>query len=167
MKLLSSIPRLEAVAQIIGRQNERFVPSQSSASVKDRDPIAAGVQVLKVAIEFDRLLGRGLAPRDAVAALFKRPNDCDPAIVKCLESIDLPETEMELRAVPVRDLTTQMILDEDVRAKNGSLIVTKGQAITYALLERLQNFRSNGAIADQLRVRVPRLQSPKELSVRP
>jgi hypothetical protein len=129
------------------------------------NPVAAGAQVLKVAIHFDRLLGRGVAPPEAIAKLNSMQGECDPTIVKHLAFIDLPEAEMEIRVVPFRDLTTQMILDEDVRAKNGSLIVTKGQAITFALLERLRNFSSNGAIGAQLRVRVPRLAPEPNTSI--
>ena len=45
-----------------------------------------------------------------------------------------------------------MILDDDVHALNGILLVARGQEVTHALIERLANFRRLIGIADPVRV---------------
>jgi CheY-like chemotaxis protein len=154
-RLLANIPRLETIAQMIGRQFEPCSPGEMAARWRPQDPVFVGAQVLKVAAEFERMLGHVKGPRAAVAHLAAHPEKWPPQIVTALQNIELPATECELRVVELHELRTRMILDEHVRASNGLLLVTKGQEVTFALLERLRNFAANGAIPSRLRVLVP------------
>src|SRR5579863_6159002 len=57
-QLLSNIPRLEAVARMIAKQDS--APPYSSAGVDlKQDPVALGAQILRVAIAYDQLLSSG------------------------------------------------------------------------------------------------------------
>lgn len=62
------------------------------------------------------------------------------------------KTPLEIQAVVVADLTTQMILAEDVTAMDGTLLVGKGQEVTELLRERLKNFARGSTIEEPIRV---------------
>jgi hypothetical protein len=62
---------------------------------------------------------------------------------------------MESRRVPTLKLATGMVLDQDIRNKEGMLMVAKGQEITSAVLIKLENFAKAGLIAKEVQALVP------------
>ena len=63
--------------------------------------------------------------------------------------------KMELHKVPVAKLCTGMILQQEVRNRDGLLIVARGQEVTHSLLMRLQNFSRARLIDNEIMVSVP------------
>ena len=59
----------------------------------------------------------------------------------------------------VRELHVGMVIDEDVYASSGTLIVARGNEISVSMLERLARAAGSGAISPSVQVRVP---PPKE-----
>jgi len=53
-------------------------------------------------------------------------------------------------------MTVGMILDEDLRAPAGMLLVARDQEITYPLLVRIRNFCQKVPMTHKIRVRVAR-----------
>jgi response regulator RpfG family c-di-GMP phosphodiesterase len=153
--LLAKIPRLEQVAEMIARQHDVPEVSKPPVPPRDRDAVTVGAQILKTALDFDRLITGGMARQLAVKQLRERADQYDPVITASLEHVELCKIESETRVVETSALETHMILDEDVRSQSGMLLVTKGQEVTYPLLERLRNFALNNAIPPRLRVRLP------------
>jgi response regulator RpfG family c-di-GMP phosphodiesterase len=83
--LLHQDPRLHAVSLIIGRQHQAF---------EDRpklDPtqymIALGSEMLRAAIDFDRLIGSGLGPDAAIAEMRRNESEYSPGVFKALQRI--------------------------------------------------------------------------------
>lgn len=153
-RLLASIPRLEAVAGMIEGQNRGFVPEPGFSY--QSDPVKTGAALLHVAIDFDDRLGRGLTADQALAELRHR-GDYDPTMLAALENIHILENQLELRLVRVSELRLHMILDADVRARTGILLVARGQDVTYSVIECLRNFASRVGVQEPLRVLVPRV----------
>ncbi len=144
--LLSHIPRLESVAQIVGQQN-------------DESPEApVEVRLLRLAIEFDRLRQQGLDDVAAVTHLRTRPQPCDPKLLAALESVLRVEDHFEPRAVMAADLQCQMLLARDVCTRDGTLLVPRGQEVTLGLRQRLVNFAAGGQLEGPIHVlvRIPR-----------
>ena len=161
-ELLVNIPRLDSVAHIIARQMEPFSRNSSTNPPKDRDVVSLGGQILKVALDFDQLISRGMSIEEAVGELQKRPGECDPLIVAALENIEVVPPEMAVRNVALRELQIRMIFDEDVRTAAGTLVVAKGQEVTFPVLEHLRRFAQTAQIAEPVRVLVPHYPSEEK-----
>ena len=143
--LVANIPRLGDVALIIANQRTPF-----SAGTD----VPRGAHILCVALDFDVLTWRGLSEPDAILALRERTGQYDPEILGALEELVGFAEAYAPREVALNELTTQMILAEDVRADNGALLVSKGQEVTTSIRQRLMNFARNGRLKAPTRMLV-------------
>ena len=48
-----------------------------------------------------------------------------------------------------------MVLDEEVRAKNGNVLLAKGRHLNVAVIEGLKNWHRGVGIIEPIRVRIP------------
>jgi len=163
-RLIVNIPHLEDIARMIARQHEPMQQADLSPSLQPLDPVAVGAQILKAALEFDRLVAHGEQPEAAVRQLAERPDDYAPHIVAALEDVPVRPPNSLPRALPVRELDAHMVLDEDVHAANGNLLVTRGQELTFPILERLRRWTHGVGVKEPIRVLVPRYGSREELA---
>jgi len=153
-KLIANIPRLEEVAHMIARQQEPFSWSPSTAPPRDRDPVALGGQILKVALDLDLLLTRepGQTRGKRILKRLDDPEVYDPAVVAALASLEVQPTASQIKVLDVGKLRVDMVLDQDVRAKNGTLLVTRGQEVSFAMLTRLRRWAQGVGIEEPIRV---------------
>ena len=152
--LLRHIPRLEPVAAMIARQQQPC--GHNRKPVEQLDPVTLGARMLKVVLDFDQLIVRGMSHSRAVAELQHHPEVYDPTLVATLQDIEVASTRMEIQLVTVRDLFPGMILDEDVRSKTGVLVIAKGHEVTCALMQRLRSYAHKIELIEPFRVLVPR-----------
>ena len=82
--LLSNIPRLEGVARIVEYQQQNFAASSGAGSDLFGERIPIGARILKVALEYDALIGSGVTRDAALAVLQRRDGIYDPAAVGAL-----------------------------------------------------------------------------------
>jgi CheY-like chemotaxis protein len=151
-QLIVNIPRLDTIATMITRQHNP--PTEKIiCNPEDKDALAvAGAQILKVVVDFDLLLGRGLSPENSCAKLESKPQIYPSYIVQEIHHIDIPMTEKTSRMVDIGELRNGMILAEDIQSKNGILVVGKNQQINNTLRLKLKNFSQQKMISDQIRV---------------
>ena len=147
MRLLAEIPRLEPVAWMIGQQLTQIIPS----TIQDLPPqyvneTVLGAKILKLAVAFDDLRLKPLSEEYAIARLRQRDAEFSRDLVDALMGLKPQGGRVELRRVPVARLATGMLLDQEVRNKQGLLLVAKGQEITNAVLVKLKNFSQAGLI---------------------
>jgi response regulator RpfG family c-di-GMP phosphodiesterase len=165
-ELLSPIPRLELVAAMIaGQQGQppgkaRQPPSAAS------EPGEVGAHLLKIAVEFDQLLLHGTSAKEALEKLKSRPEEFQPAAVAALETLSTESVPLITREISVREMSTGMILDEDLRLSNGMLMVARNQEITYPLLVRIRNFHQKSPVPGKIRVKVPKRPAPQNLEMK-
>ena len=154
--LLCKIPRLEEVAEIVAHQGLR-----SDDPALDALPRAVqlGARALSGALAFDELVVRGGSPESAASNLTRDAGRFDPRVLKLLGTAKLPGHEEVVRRMSVRELHVGMVIDEDVYASSGTLIVARGNEISVSMLERLARAAGSGAISPSVQVRVP---PPKE-----
>lgn len=62
---------------------------------------------------------------------------------------------VEIQMIRTFDLRPKMILDEDIRAKNGLLVIARGQEITYSVMEILTRYANGVGLKEPFRVLVP------------
>ncbi len=139
-KLLQHIPRLERVAAMIELQLKPFREYRETPSTQDQRIIWTGAQILKAVLDYDQLVFLGKGHREACRLMRAREGEYNPNLLMILENQKLRETEGPIKLVRVDQLAAGMVLERDVVAKNGLLLASKGQEVTFALKERLQNF---------------------------
>lgn len=138
-RLLASIPRLEAVRQIIRNQQ---VPYARCRYGEPRSPIALGGQMLRVATALERLEAGGVARRNALGALARDVEDYDPELLACfIEDAADDGSPSQPTPVAAADLQVGWRIEEDVYDGSGRLIISRGYVVTESLLERLANWR--------------------------
>lgn len=153
--LIKNIPRLKEVARIIAYQEKRYDGAGFPEDEVHGDEIPLGARILKVALDFDTLESANMAPEEILHTLQKRDGWYDPAILREFASALGIAYWGRMRAVGLKDLRTNMIVAEDVRAEGGMLLLARGQEITDTLLRRLRNIAAVTRIDEPLYVYLP------------
>jgi CheY-like chemotaxis protein len=148
-ELVRNIPRLEQIAAVIAAQDRPLGPASPA------DETALHARVLKTLIEFDKQMLLGQEPDSAAYQLGKRPDLADGQLVKILADLPLRPGGMEQRFCRIHELDGRMILAQDVRARNGRLLVASGVEVTAPLRMHLARWARKIGIEEPIRVSVP------------
>ncbi|MCK4358789.1 MAG: hypothetical protein KAW92_08595, partial [Candidatus Cloacimonetes bacterium] len=142
-------------SQMIGSQQKHFKEYKDESSInKDQKTISIGAQILKVALDLDILMVRGKSLHVAVSRLGKKPDEYNPIVLKAVENIPIHKFDRVAKMIEVKNLRNSMIIDEDVKAKSGVLLVSKGQLVTNTVLELLRSFSQGIGVTEPFRVLV-------------
>lgn len=160
--LVSNIPRLREVAEIIAYQEKRYDGGGLPPDGTSGERIPYGARVLKVALDFDTLeaLYRHRRPDDnAVALALERMRDrtgwYDSEILGALESLATMPDGFEPRLVPMEELLAGMLLDEDVFDLKGELALGRGLELNTVSIRRLASLAAITGRKTRWRVLVP------------
>ena len=144
-KLLSHIPRLETVMEIL----------TASRDVKSDLPeglAKLGADILRLVIEYDSLIAQGHPIDRAIAAIRAQMQRHDSKLVERLEAqVGALSEVQKLTEVAVGDVTPGMVFMDDLRTHIGTLLVPKGFEVTETFLERARNF-GPGILQERVRV---------------
>jgi response regulator RpfG family c-di-GMP phosphodiesterase len=147
--LLSKIPRLDKVAEMVLRQAVGW-----SGDRGIDDPIKIGGQMLKVALDFDQHLTQGKAVADAIDGMQNRL-DYHPALKEALRQIQAIESNSETFRVSISQLEPGMVTSKPVFAKNGLLLVGAGQEMAESAIARINGFARTLGVIEPITVTVP------------
>jgi CheY-like chemotaxis protein len=147
-QLLGNIPRLEGVRAILAAVARPARPAPAAPVSADE----RAAQVLRLATEFDDLESQGKSPQLAVD-LLRASNAGYPArLLAALEAArGSAAHRMNVREVPLGALAVGMVFVEDVKLKNGALLVARGYQVTPGFLARVRHF-DPGTVKEPLRV---------------
>jgi len=148
-RMVSQIPRLEKVTEIIINQLTEY---QDYSDDVEED-VALGGQILKVAIEYDLFRQQDIKHSAALDMMRRRKGWYNPVILDHVAKFKPSERKVEIKNVRFRNIVVGMIVDEDVMAKNGTLLIPKDQKITWSIIESLTNFVRHVGIEEPIRVR--------------
>jgi DNA-binding response OmpR family regulator len=149
-RLLSDIPRLEVVAEMIrGQQRPEAEPSVM-------EPSRQGAHMLHLALELDRRIYRGVTYSSALAEL-KSLGRFDGRMLHALRSYSPTRAMFEVRRLAIRELRAGMVLENDVLSNGGNLILKAETILTKTWIERLENFATALGAQKLIDVRIPRL----------
>lgn len=152
-EMLSRIPRMEAIAQMIAGQNNSN-PVVEAKGLQERQEIEFGIQLLRVGLAFEKYLARGHGKEDAIIRVKASLRDVDSSILRSLEDF-APAVPMLACECAVSELSLGMILKDDLYNSNGLLLVAKGQELTFQWLERLKSFAQRRVIDRKVSVWIP------------
>ncbi len=146
--LLEHIPRLEHVAEMIGRQHE----CHDACACPDKHRIA---RMLKIATDYDLLESRGMAPADIVQRMTTDGGCYDPALLYALGRSVGRETDYALRRVTVAELAEGMVLEEGIVSEQGLLLLSKGTEVNASAILRMVTAAQSFQVVEPFAVRVP------------
>jgi CheY-like chemotaxis protein len=147
-RLLSEIPRFEEIAEMIKLQTGGPFAAPS-------DDVRRGGAMLRIAFQVERLTAQGKTLSDTIVELERKLPAAEHAFVKALSDFRNAEGSTTVRALSVAQMTSEMILEEDVRTTNGVVVIPKGRELSMVLIERLFKFSRAGTLVEPIRVRVP------------
>ncbi len=155
--LIARIPRMETVAQIIANQNRRINDDvELKARTDETDDATLGARILKVVLDFDKMLDAGNLPHQAFKELSTRIGWYDQIVLNLLkELIDKAVEEFVSIEVNVSKLKPGMILNKPIYSNRNALLLSAGQDVTQPLILRLINFAGTGMIPETVHVSVP------------
>lgn len=153
-KLLANIPRLETVAMMIAEQDQSYREFAGLPEIEDpvEQTILTGGQVLHVAIDFDQLVFCEYSEEAALDEMEKRNREYNPEILAALREFIDSQLEQVVKKVSFMELKAGMILSEDVLTKTGVLVASKGQEVSYAVMQRLRNFYNTIGVVEPIEV---------------
>jgi hypothetical protein len=126
--LLSSIPRLGPVRDIIGALNGNGGPP--------------GAHALRLAMELDSLEARGICGRDALVILKSSGPYYDPNVLDAARRVCQREQAWGVPSeVSVEELHSGTVVAEDIRKHDGVLIVPRGVALSCSVIAHIGRFR--------------------------
>ncbi|MFU2208517.1 HD domain-containing phosphohydrolase [Solidesulfovibrio sp. C21] len=160
--LISNIPRLREVAEIIAYQEKRFDGGGLPPDAASGEHIPYGARILKVALDFDTLeamyrhKGR---EAETVALSLSRMRDrlgwYDPEVLDALESLATLPDGFEPRLAADGELAPGMLLDQDVLDLKGELVLGRGLELNTMSIRRLTDLGANLGRKPRWRVLVP------------
>jgi hypothetical protein len=152
--LISKIPRLKGVAEIIAYQQKCFDGSGTPADGKKGDQIPFGSRVLKLVIDVVQLISSEKSTDDVLASIRDRKGWYDPSLVDALTVV--LDVDYVIKSVGIKHLEENMILDENVVTQSGDLLLARGHEVTSSLRERLTTVATTcGGVREPIRVRCP------------
>lgn len=150
--LLSKIPRLEPIAWMIEHQN-RPVTDDEEVEVGE---MRQGAEILRMILTYEQAIHRGASRTEAAHQLSRLNRNFSPEFFEALVTLDPNAEESEIRKCKIEDLVPGMIIQQEVRAVSGTLLVSKGQEVTPAVIWRLKNFHIRRAIGNDVTVSLPK-----------
>jgi response regulator RpfG family c-di-GMP phosphodiesterase len=162
-QLLAPIPRLEPVREILNLQDARFDPAiaagpgpgaaPAGAAKKSGAALPLGARMLKLALDFDVLEAQGQTPRQALDAMRARRGTYDPEILEAFAALaGGAGAEPVVQELAVTALRPGLVFVDDVRTRDGSLLIARGHEITQGLLDRIRNFAKSVGVREPLKV---------------
>ena len=156
-ELIGKIPRLENVAKIIAYQEKGYDGSGVPKDGTKGEDIPLGARILKASIDFDTFKLRYEKDRKAFEMMKLQGSLYDPRILEVLKEmiIGIEKEEITQLELTIDELKEGMLLAEDVRTKKGQLLITKGNTVSNALIERLKNFATSVGVKEPIVVYAP------------
>jgi len=148
--LLSKIPRLEPIAWMIEHQNG---PIPADSGPEDAD-IRRGAEILRLILAYEDLIHKGSSRNETVHRLARLNPKFSPEFFDALVALDPHAEDGEAKTCRIEDLAPGMIVQQDVRAVDGTLIISKGQEVTSTVIFKLKNLHARRAISGTMTISI-------------
>ncbi len=151
--LVSTIPRLERVAEAIGWHLARYDGEGSGVDVPLGDNLPLAARILRLAADFDAGMSQRPSVQATISALRADAGAYDPHVLAALVTChDVPDTQGPPRDVDVDDLVPGMVVFDDVYTTESVLLISRGTEVTDALILRIENYARQKRVERQIRV---------------
>jgi response regulator RpfG family c-di-GMP phosphodiesterase len=155
-KFLENIPRIGAIPLIIRDQQKNYCDFQKDSQSKTiLRQAELGAQILKVALDYDVIIHQGENHMQVINTMAEYTRKYNPAVVQALGKEAILGDEFAAERIVVKNAILGMIANEDIYAKDGSIVVPKSQEFSLPVLERLQLMSRTVGIYEPFRVLLP------------
>jgi CheY-like chemotaxis protein len=149
-KLLEKIPRFKSIAHMVKDQQVPFERFEDVDSIQDRPEGETGAQMLKVAVDFQRLLNGGHSVEKAFDHLSHGVRTYNPDIVSALRGYFGEEKSKPVEWVKIDALSPGMTIGKDVYTVRDVLFASVGEVLDHFWIGRFKNYHANGLIKDEV-----------------
>jgi ActR/RegA family two-component response regulator len=149
--LLSKIPRLEPIAWMIEHQNGPLPPEGGP----EKADIRRGAEILRLILAYEDSIHKGSSRNETVHRLARLNPKFSPEFFNALVSLDPHAEEQELSTCRIEELAPGMIIQQEIQAVDGCLVISKGQEVTFTVISKLKNLLARRAISNNITVSVP------------
>ena len=154
--LLSNIPRLERVAEIVYYQQKHFDGTGFPADDVAGEDIPLESRILKILVDLEAAQARGVVRTDALQHMADLQGVYDPVILQlvpiALGTAESASAGSELVEVMLNGLQPGHILVSDIETVDGKLLFAAGHRITLPVKERLLNYHQITRIREPVQV---------------
>lgn len=154
-RLIGGIPRLEPVAEVIAGQMQRPDLAGVGQIAGHWDSRTLGLTVLRAATELDALITGGTRPAVALQKLVESWPELPELIADALRHAQIASGDAIVRSITLAELAPGMVLDEDLKSRNGIRLVPQGHEVTQTVMVRLRSVAAGVGIQEPFRVRIP------------
>ncbi|WP_419779894.1 HD domain-containing phosphohydrolase [Maridesulfovibrio sp.] len=153
--LISKLPKLETIAEMIAYQLKGFDGSGTPRDKVEGEAIPLGGRILRVALDYDLYLNLYNNPRQAFAKMEEQVQVYDPELLYYLEGMLGVEARYEVKVLRRNELQSGMILYEDIVSAKGALLLRKSLELDKDKIDRIQMFADKVGIVEPISVLVP------------
>jgi response regulator RpfG family c-di-GMP phosphodiesterase len=157
-KLVANIPRMGGVAKAIAYQEKNFDGGGFPVDAVRGKDIPIGARILRVLLDFDRLVSSGLIKSEAYKTIKQGAGVYDPDVVVAFGEVLGEEGKHVVVQVPVAKLREKMILAEDMFVTRGGQkikVLPKGYELSGVALEHISKLIRYDTIKDTIKVIIP------------
>ena len=154
-ELVTQIPRMEGVADILLYQHKHFDGSGFPRDDRKGESIPIGARILHVVLDFDNLKAQGWSDVAIYEQLSGQTGHFDPNVLRALHECMDESSAANIIRIPATELKDGMKICDDVKTSDGVLLVCQGQEVTAALRKHLLKFVDSGALDDNVLVTAP------------
>lgn len=155
-KLVSGIPRLEPVGEIILYQGKGYDGSGPPPGGPQGPDLPLGSRALKIILDFEVMLMAGQSQGRALLSLRQQPGLYDPFLLALLEHTLGDEADYDHQEVDVDGLTKEMILAEDLLCGTRSrLLLAKGSHLSPSAIQFIRNYHRTAGVNQPIKVLLP------------
>ncbi|HWP98544.1 MAG TPA: HD domain-containing phosphohydrolase [Syntrophomonadaceae bacterium] len=152
-RLLQKIPRLEEIAEGIYYQSKNYGGGGFPPGLKKGKDIPVIGRVLRVVSEFDKLISQGIPMAKALETMRSHREAFDPALLAALEAELIGAEEgYTVRWMRLEEMMPGMILADDIRNLQGTVLIPRSVAMTEVLKMSLINFARLGEVQEPLKI---------------
>jgi len=151
-ELIANIPRMNIISKMIGAQEcHSFAHTKFEFDISH--PVRLGSSLINLAIEFDiywTKLGEQNAAIDMLKSTY--PDRYSEQVIDMLLSVKLSSSQKNQAMLTLNELSSGMILDDNVMTQKGVLLASKGQEITSTMIQLFRNYERQNNLVDQIAV---------------
>lgn len=148
-ELIKKIPRLQVSAEIIKIHNRAY-SDFPQVPIAEAEALHIGAQMLKIAQDFEYKKLPDTTSASILADMQDHPGLYNPELLSLLKDMQNEKQEQIRKTIAVKDLSTNMVIDQDIKSSNGALLMSKGQDVTDAVRLQLQQVEKNGNLTDEV-----------------
>ncbi len=144
-----------------------FVPKHINTDYKGSDEarklVRVGSRILKLALDYEKLVFRGDSSEAALSTLKSNEREYSAELLEQFSPIvEGDSSHNPIRQLRASELSPRMIIHQDILTNKGKLLIEAGTEVSLPVYETLYNFSRTGFIQEPFQVLVPEfLSNPK------